>query len=188
MPVIEKKRKIDVVATAKPGGGYDFKMFEDVDGIRKERTELDFCKNKDGVYKIGWYMVEFKLDRPDGSNLKFHTQANEVFWIGPLQEKGCAPLYGTHPHITHKRDGRFKLIVKNPDRREEQLGFALGFQDGDDLTPIRYDPVWGNKNGGVELAQFRTLATGAGLLGLLAVGGWAVSQALSRPARKKKRH
>ena len=43
MPVIERKRKIDVVATAKPGGGYDFKMFEDVDGIRKERTDGLSC-------------------------------------------------------------------------------------------------------------------------------------------------
>lgn len=187
MPVIEKKRKIDVVATAKPGGGYEFKMLEKVNGNPTERQELIFSKTDDQVYTFGWYKVEFKLEAPSGSDLKFHEELDEVFWIGPKDKDCCPAPYSKHHPITFERDNDRKIVVRNPDRHDETLAFALGFQDGDDPTPIRYDPVWGNKNGGVELAQFKTLATGAGLLGLIALGGWAISQALSGPARKKKR-
>lgn len=188
MPVFEKKRKIDVVAKKKTGGGYSFEMFEKVGGNPIKRTELIFDKAADDVYKLGWYKVEFKLVAED-SDLKFHEDEAEVFWIGVAGKDGCPAPYCQHHPITATRQGDSKIVVRNPDRQHETLAFALGFQDGDDPAPIRYDPVWGNKNGGVEFVpNAQVLATGAGILGLIALGGWALSQASRGAPAKKRKH
>jgi hypothetical protein len=188
MPTFEKKRKIEVIAKAKAGGGggYNFEMIEEKEDKSKIKREgLFFDKKEDQVYELGWYKVEFKLDRPSGSDLKFHEDQDEVFWIGPPDKDGCPSPYSSHHPITFERINDSKIVVKNPDNHFETLAFALGFQEGDDPTPIRYDPVWGNQNGGVKLGGGPLLVAGATVAGLAALAAWAVRRTRSDPSRMR---
>lgn len=189
MPRLTKKRNVSVQATLSASGDYEFAMFEEDDDRRVKLDKLIFDKKKDGLYKIGWYVVEFTLERPRGSDLRFHEDIDEIFWIGPPVGKACCPEpYSRHDPITAVRVSDRKIKVRNPDNRREDLAFALGFQDGDDSTPIRYDPLWGNQNGGHELSAVQALAAGASVAGLLALVGWAATKALgSSPKRRKRR-
>jgi hypothetical protein len=187
MPTVEKKVKIQVQATRTALGKYDFKMIEDQgNGVKVERKDLVFSKNADQVYEWGWYKVEFELD-DGGTDLQFHEDEDEVFWIGPPVaggDKRCPEDYSAHPPITHKRLNDKKIRVKNPDRKEEELAFTLGFQEGSNPQPIRYDPGWGNKNGGMEASARQLLVAGASLIGAAALIGWALTAA--RPDRHRR--
>lgn len=188
MPVVEKKITIQVQATRTAPGKYDFKMIEDQgNGVKVERKDLVFSKTNDDVYKWGWYKVEFELD-DGGTDLQFHKDEDEVFWIGPPEAgKSCPKDYSAHAPISHKRINDKKIRVKNPDTQAEELAFTLGFQEGSNPQPIRYDPGWGNKNGGVEVSARQLLVAGASLGGALALIGWALTKTGADRHRRGKR-
>ncbi|HVF83900.1 MAG TPA: hypothetical protein VM913_06995 [Sphingomicrobium sp.] len=194
MPQYSKRRIIEVVPTRDASGGWKFSMYENCNGSKMELHELIFSKNDDDLYKKGYYIVEFKLD-PKGSSLKFHDDEEEVFWIGPPQQGGdpnkvdcCPAAKSKHPPITFERKGDHKLRVKNPDQTAETLAFALGFQEGNDSKAIRYDPVWGNRNGGVRSDATQRIVAAAVALVLLGLAGWVLKQGLeSSPTKRKKR-
>lgn len=191
MPHNWNKRIFHVVAS-RAGTGYSFAL-EEVDqktGHCVPVSRLDFDKRRENLYKHGHHKVEIHLIPPEGSELKFHEDPSEVFWIGPqVPGTNCCADYADLGSEVELRDREDRCLkIRNRNSTAQELRFNLGFQDGSDPTRIAFDPGWGNSNSGFDL-QFRSLAAGGALLlagagALIALAAKAVGKDRGRAKRR----
>ena len=197
------KMRIVNVHASETSSGWKFTMeeFDEKSGRGIPRERLHFSKTDDGIYRSGHHKVEFRLKRPPNSQLRFHDDWREVFWIGPPvaadpskpDELCCKPYANVGNEVRMDRIDPLHLSGKNHNRTHRELAFNLGFQEGDDPTRIAFDPGWTNSNGGFEDLDgggfALSLALATALTGAAALTWWALTKSGGdqRNKRRKRR-
>lgn len=149
------KRDVTIKPYRTANGQIDFQMFE---GNSKTPTDtLEFDKTKDKMKKSDVYDIHFSLENSADTNLVFLDDPNnrdECMWVAKgskQQPPACPSSRVSHPEFAIKTVSDLALTVENKDNEECKYKFVLSFVDKDDGNKVvRFDPIYDNKNGGLQ--------------------------------------
>jgi hypothetical protein len=120
---------------------------------------FSFHKDKHGMRKHDFHLVEFVLDDQTGDGLKFPNVPHDAMWVARVEDaqpkcpdKDTASDYEVMEPMC-VCDGGGRLIVRNDNPRSEQWAFTLNFVKGganeaDADNYVSWDPITQNQNGG----------------------------------------
>jgi hypothetical protein len=168
------KRDITIKPFRTASGKIDFHMFE---GNSTHPTDtLVFDKTKDGMKKSDVYDIDFTLENAADTNLAFlndPNNKNECMWVAKGSKTAppaCPPGQMTHGEFNVTAVSDLSLTVENQDLNECKYKFVLCFVDKDDGNKVvRYDPIYDNKNGGLQSGVTSLNAGTVLLLGVAAI-------------------
>jgi hypothetical protein len=149
---------VAVLATRDETGAYRFSADSDLSS--DDGNEFDFHKDRHGMRKQDFHLVEFVLDDRTGEQLKFPHVPHDAMWVVRLDDasnptcpdKDSVSDYSVMDPICVCDDGK-RLIVRNDNPREEAWSFTLNFvpagaNDADANEYVSWDPIGTNHNGG----------------------------------------
>ena len=149
VPVVASK---DAQGSTEFAGGSD--IWDDPSG------GLHFHKDRHGLRKHDYHLVEFVLDDRTGDKLRFPAAPHEAMWVAKVEDevrpacptKDTQSDYSVLEPICVCDEGR-RLIVRNSNPRKEQWAFTLNFvregdPDEDRDRYVSWDPITHNHNGG----------------------------------------
>ena len=123
-------------------------------------TRFLFHKDRHGMAKKDYHLVEFVLDDHTGSGLKFPPVPHDAMWVMPVEDrsnprcpdKDTVSDYSVMEPICVCDDGQ-RLIVRNDNPRQEDWSFTLNFvpagaNESDANAYVNWDPIGSNQNGG----------------------------------------
>lgn len=168
------KRDVTIKPFRTPNGKIDFQMFE---GKSKQPTDtLAFDKTKDGMKKSDVYDVYFTIENAPDTNLIFlddPANKDECMWVAKgskQQPPACPSNRMSDPEFTITSISDLSLTVENKDLVECKYKFVLSFVDKDEGNKVvRFDPIYDNKNGGLQSGVTSLNAGAVILLGVAAV-------------------
>jgi hypothetical protein len=150
--------QVAVKATKDGAGDFHFKPESEV--WHDSHGHFAFHKDKHGMKKHDYHLVEFVIDDRTNDGLKFPSVPHDAMWVARVDDQA-------HPICPDKDtasdyeviepicvcDGGERLIVRNHNPRSEQWAFTLNFvKDGaaqaDANMYISWDPIIQNQNGG----------------------------------------
>lgn len=128
-----------------------FKLDSDLIEGEDDGGGLVFDQNRDDMWKIDYYIVEFDLDDRTGRGLRFAPDKDEAFWVNTGPVDAPSPPCPTTPSFSDEIhalavDG-CKLIVRNENNTIANFSYSLGFVT-EDGNQIRLDPGGENRDGG----------------------------------------
>jgi hypothetical protein len=146
------------VTASRDGGNVRFEagseIWEDSTG------SLRFHKDRHGLRKLDFHLIEFVLADETGEGLRFPDIPHDAMWVAkagigaqaPCPTRDTASDYEVLDPICVSDDGQ-RLIVRNNNPRREQWAFTLNFvmagRDADDPDNyVSWDPIIDNHNGG----------------------------------------
>lgn len=144
-------RNITVVATtdASESTGVRFEMYENGQNLNHRIVS----EKTNGMKKGDHHEVVFTLDDRTGLGLEFASDPNMAMWVkrGRLgMTPHCPRKPARHDHIPPQRVSCSKLEVHNRNPIKSKYKFALNFVREGSSRLISYDPIWENRNGGVN--------------------------------------
>lgn len=143
---------VSVRATKDASGGVQF----DADsGIWDGSGKLVFNKDKHGMHKHDFHLVEFVLDDRTGERLHFPSLPHDAMWVERIRDEA-------NPHCPHDGsksdydvieplcvcDEGQRLIVRNQNPDVEQWAFTLNFVTPGSDKQVSWDPIIQNNNHG----------------------------------------
>lgn len=147
-----------ILQVSKAGGDYSFRPQSDL--WDEQRDEFLFQKDRHGMRKHDYHLLEFTLDDRTGEGLKFPNNPHDAMWVAAGDEPGkrvCPDMntvsdYRVMEPICVSPD-RKRLIVRNDNPTQEHWVFTLNFvKPGEDEIDrehyINWDPGGNNQNGG----------------------------------------
>jgi hypothetical protein len=150
--------QVAIKATKDGAGKFHFEPESDVWSDSHHHFSLH--KDKHGMKKHDFHLVEFMLDDQTGDRLTFPSVPHDAMWVArvddPAQpkcpDKETVSDYEVMEPICVCDDGE-RLIVRNHNPRSEQWAFTLNFvKDGaneaDADKYVSWDPIMQNQNGG----------------------------------------
>lgn len=148
---------VTVVATKAVDGAIGFHA--EGDEWNHDRGELVFHKDKHGMKKHDYHLVEFMLDDRTGEGLKFPTVPHDAMWVVACKDRAnpvCPTKEMTSDYEVMEpicvSSDRSRLIVRNDNPRKEDWSFTLNFvrraEDEARGDYVSWDPVGSNQNGG----------------------------------------
>lgn len=149
---------VKLTATKDASGGYAFSPKSDL--WNAPRQEFVFQKDRHGMAKHDYHLVEFALDDRTGDGLRFPKLPHDAMWVteGDEPERRKCPDVHTASNYSVMEpicvcDDGARLIVRNDNPRKEDWSFTLNFvkgggEDGDAATYVSWDPGGTNLNGG----------------------------------------
>lgn len=146
---------VTIRATKDNSGNYHFAPESEL--WDPSRTELVFKKDRHGMRKQDYHLVEFVLNDETGDGLKFPKVPHEAMWVmegaGKCPDMHSVSNYDVMEPICVCGD-RDRLIVRNDNPRREDWAFTLNFvkrgeSDAERSRYVNWDPVGANHNGGV---------------------------------------
>lgn len=120
---------------------------------------LHFRKDRHGMTKHDYHLVEFVLDDRTGDELRFPSTPHDAMWVIGADEGASAcpdessvSDYEVIEPICVCDDGH-RLIVRNHNPKVERWAFSLNFVQGQNDESnsgqyVRWDPIIHNQNGG----------------------------------------
>ena len=112
------------------------------------------CSKSDArpkMKKSARHHITFELANESSLDLRFPKSADEAIWVA-ADDKHCPQSKCSNPEIEPKsvsHDGEC-LTVENLNNCEGRLKFSLVFEDSKSGERHIFDPIWINKNGGLE--------------------------------------
>lgn len=167
------KREVTIKPYRTTTGDIDFRMY--VGNSKTPTDTLEFDKGKDKIPKSQFYKVHFTLENAPDTNLVFLQDSKnkqECMWVAEgnkFQPPACPTGNSTHSEILVDDVQDYELIVENQDLTVCKYKFVLCFEDIDrNRKVVRYDPIYDNKNGGVQSSSM-SLSTGPVILAVAAI-------------------
>lgn len=144
-------RNITVVATEDTNelSGVSFNMYENGQNLNHRIVS----EKTNGMRKGDHHEVVFTLDDRTGLGLRFASDPNMAMWVkrGWLgMTPHCPRSPKSHRHIPPHRVAPTELEVHNLNPIRSKYKFALNFVREGNPRLISYDPIWENRNGGVD--------------------------------------
>jgi hypothetical protein len=149
---------VRVRATKDSGGGYDFRPQSDL--WDEAEQELVFSKDRHGMRKQDYHLVEFVLDDDTGDGLRFPSVPHDAMWViegadranRKCPDKDSVSNYDVMEPICVCDAGE-RLIVRNDNPKTEDWSFTLNFvkrgeDESDRRSYVSWDPGGANQNGG----------------------------------------
>lgn len=153
-----KMHRVSVVATKAADGQTRFQPSSDL--WDDSDDSLHFHKDRHGMRKADYHLVEFILDDKTGDQLRFPAVPHDAMWVAEVED----PQRPTCPDKDTKSnydvlepicvcDGGNRLLVRNENPREEAWSFTLNFvkpnaDENDKASYVSWDPITQNHNGG----------------------------------------
>lgn len=112
------------------------------------KCSKDECRPK--MKKSEQHKVVFELANLSSRDLRFPSDATDAIWVGH-DDQLCPDTPRHNPEIKPQKvseDGE-RLTVHNANSREARFKFSLVLHDENGRRYI-YDPIWANRNGGVD--------------------------------------
>jgi hypothetical protein len=152
--------RVPVLATKDDTGNYHFRPESDIwDG---DREQFVFHKDRHGMHKHDYHLLEFVLDDRTGDDLRFPKVPHDAMWVAQADDaanRRCPDMntvsnYDVMEPICVTHDGK-RLIVRNDNPRKEDWSFTLNFvkpgeDDSDKSRYVNWDPGGSNQNGGAH--------------------------------------
>ena len=151
---------VALLATKDSTGKYDFRPESELWDDREQ--EFAFHKDRHGMRKQDYHLLEFVLDDRTGDGLKFPSVPHDAMWVteGAARANRKCPDMNTVSNYDVMEpicvcDGGERLIVRNDNPRKEDWAFTLNFvKRGEDESDrsgyINWDPGGANQNGGSQ--------------------------------------
>lgn len=120
---------------------------------------LHFRKDRHGMTKDDYHLVEFVLDDRTGDGLHFPSSPHDAMWVigaddgaSACPDESSFSDYEVIEPICVCDDGH-RLIVRNHNPKVERWAFSLNFVKGQNDESktnhyVRWDPIIQNQNGG----------------------------------------
>jgi hypothetical protein len=148
---------VTVKATKAADGSIDFRG----DSAEWNGSEGHFAFHKDrhGMKKHDYHLIEFVLDDETGEGLKFASAPHDAMWVAKVDDPGrpiCPDGTAASDYEVIDPmcvcDGGRRLVVRNDNPREEHYSFTLNFTkagaQGSPEERVSWDPIIKNGNGG----------------------------------------
>ena len=145
-------------ATRDEAGGYEFRPQSDL--WNESEEEFVFHKDKHGMNKHDYHLIEFVLDDQSGDGLKFPAAPHDAMWVTTGAERAHRKCPDMHTPSNYEVmepicvcDDQKRLLVRNDNPRVENWSFTLNFvkrgEDASDASRfVSWDPGGTNGNGG----------------------------------------
>jgi hypothetical protein len=149
---------VPIVATKDDIGKVRFQPHSDI--WDEAREEFVFHKDRHGMAKQDYHLLEFVLDDRTGDGLKFPSVPHDAMWVSEGGEPGqrqCPDMHTVSNYEVMEPicvcDEGTRLIVRNDNPRKEHWAFTLNFvKRGEDESErsryVNWDPGGSNQNGG----------------------------------------
>lgn len=150
---------VTLLASKDSEGRYEFRPESDL--WDEAEQELVFHKDRHGMRKQDYHLIEFVLDDRTGDALKFPSVPHDAMWVTTGADRAhrkCPDMhtvsnYDVMEPICVCDDGK-RLIVRNDNPRKEDWSFTLNFvkrgeDEADHSQYVNWDPGGANQNGGV---------------------------------------
>jgi hypothetical protein len=149
---------VALLATKDADGKYHFKPDSDV--WNETGGEFLFHKDRNGMAKQDFHLVEFVIDDQTGEGLSFPTVPHDAMWVTSVPDRSnatCPDKDTTSDYSVMEPicvcDGGKRLIVRNDNPRKEDWSFTLNFvrpgaDQSDPGSYVSWDPIGSNQNGG----------------------------------------
>lgn len=150
---------VTVLASKNGAGTYDFAPESQI----WEEGQFLFHKDRHGMAKQDYHLVEFVLDDRTGEGLRFPAVPHDAMWVMAVKDMsrpGCPDKNTVSDYSVMEpicvSDGGKRLIVRNDNPRKEAWSFTLNFvpAGADESNPngyVSWDPIGNNQNGGTGL-------------------------------------
>jgi len=130
-------------------GGVSFSM----SGFDVHGGEIKCSKDdrQPKMHKKDHHKVVFELANRSSRSLRFPHDASAAIWVG-ADDQHCPSSPCSNPEIKPQNvsPDRESLTVFNLNSREARFKFSLVFEDAERGERYVYDPIWANKNGGMD--------------------------------------
>jgi hypothetical protein len=149
-----------VTVRATRGQGQDIEFRGDSPVWNDAENHFAFHKDRHGMKKQDYHLIEFVLDDETGEDLRFPNAPHEAMWVAKVDDlehpvcpdRASESDYGVIEPMC-VCDGGKRLIVRNDNPREEHYSFTLNFErgaEGANAAPeqVSWDPIIKNGNGG----------------------------------------
>lgn len=155
--------QVPVTAT-KDGGETRFNAGSDL--WDEPSGALHFHKDRHGMSKEDYHLVEFVLDDRTGERLHFPSTPHDAMWViraehgeDTCPDKNSVSDYEVIEPICVCDEGN-RLIVRNHNPKVERWAFSLNFvkagaDESDADQYVRWDPIIQNQNGGTGGSGWR---------------------------------
>lgn len=147
------------IKVTKGADGYVFDPDSDI--WDEARGEFVFSKERHGMSKHDYHLLEFKLDDQTGEGLRFPKAPHDAMWVVEGHEepgqRTCPDMHSVCNYDVmepisvspHQR----RLFVRNDNASQEHWAFTINFvKEGDDGSDksrfVSWDPGGNNQNGG----------------------------------------
>jgi hypothetical protein len=148
-----------VVATKGARGNYEFRPQSDL--WDEAEQEFAFHKDRHGMSKQDYHLIEFVLDDRTGDGLRFPNVPHDAMWVmqgADRANRQCPDMHTPSNYDVMEPicvcDEQKRLIVRNDNPRKEDWAFTLNFvKPGEDQSDrsryVNWDPGGANHDGGV---------------------------------------
>jgi hypothetical protein len=149
---------VAVLATRVEAGKFHFRPESDI--WNHSAGEFLFHKDRHGMTKDDFHLVEFVIDDQTGEGLTFPAVPHDAMWVMAVEDRSNASCpdrntksdYSVMEPICVCDNGR-RLIVRNDNPRKEDWSFTLNFvrpgaDQSDANNYVSWDPIGSNQNGG----------------------------------------
>jgi hypothetical protein len=120
--------------------------------------KFDFHKDKHGMRKQDYHLIEFVLDDRSGDGLRFPDSPHDAMWVERVNDPDDSRCPNNESASDYEVvepicvcDGGRRLIVRNDNPKEEAWSFTLNFRkraaDGS-TAHVQWDPIIQNHNRG----------------------------------------
>lgn len=154
---------VTVSVTKDSAGSYDFRPESDI--WDHPGGEFVFHKDKHGMKKDDFHLVEFVVDDQTGEGLTFPSIPHDAMWVMAVRDRSnpaCPDKNSTSDYSVMEPicvcDAGKRLIVRNDNPRKEDWSFTLNFvrpssDQSDANNYVSWDPIGANQNGGTGGGQ-----------------------------------
>lgn len=120
-------------------------------GVQKDEIECSKDSARPKMKKRDPHKVVFELVNESSYDLRFPNDPDDAIWVG-ADDTQCPNSKCANPEIKPKSvsPDRECLTVLNLNSRAKRFKFSLVFEDAASGKRHLFDPIWVNKNGGVE--------------------------------------
>lgn len=142
-------------------GQYHFRPQSDL--WNESEEEFVFHKDRHGMSKQDYHLIEFVLDDRSGDGLRFPDTPHDAMWVTEGAERAHRKCPDMHTSSNYEVmepicvcDDQKRLLVRNDNPRVENWSFTLNFvkrgEDASDASRfVSWDPGGTNRNGGQEV-------------------------------------
>ena len=155
--MVRTKAKLHPVLVTISRDDGQFRFTANSDIWHEDSQALQFHKDRHGLKKQDYHLVEFVIEDKSGEGLKFPSAPHDAIWVTKIESEAICPdhtiasNYDVLEPICVADDGQ-RLLVRNTNPQREQWAFTLNFvRPGNDETDAAkfasWDPIIDNHNG-----------------------------------------
>jgi len=149
---------VPLLATKDDSGEYHFEPDSDI--WDDSRDEFVFSKDRHGMRRHDYHLLEFVLNDRTGDDLRFPESPHDAMWVMAVDDpehRACPDMHTVSNYDIMEPvcvcDDQKRLIVRNDNPRKENWSFTLNFvRPGEDQSDpsrfVSWDPGGLNQNGG----------------------------------------